>query len=239
MSTIQIDVIAPADLARPAPEVAPALIGALLIRLTPEHGRAAALIGRIVETEAYTEDDPASHSYRGPTGRARVMFGPAGRAYVYLIYGMYSCLNVVCGADGEGHAVLIRAVEPLHGIDQMRRNRVVSRALARKGEAARSRLSDRLTRRPAEIANGPGKVGAAYGVSVTRDYGKRLEGSDLLLARRVELEGDREWSLEQPVVFSAFRREVARSARIGITRNVAPPWRFYEADNPAVSKLQR
>jgi DNA-3-methyladenine glycosylase len=239
VNPIEIDVISPAELALPAPEVAPALIGALLLRLTPELGRAPALLGRIVETEAYTEDDAASHSYRGPGGRAGVMFGPAGRAYVYLIYGMYSCLNVVCGAAGEGQAVLIRAVEPLYGIEQMRTNRLIARALARKGESARTRLAQRLTSRQAEIANGPGKVGAAFGVSVTRDYGKRLESSDLLLARQVEIGRGQEGGGEQSTVYSAFRREVATSARIGITRNVAPQWRFYETDNPAVSKPQR
>lgn len=99
--------------------VARELIGCLLIRHTPE----GLLAGRIVETEAYREDEPASHSYGGPGSRNAPMFGPPAHAYVYLIYGMHECFNVVCGPAGRGDAVLIRALEPVAGIAQMWRNR--------------------------------------------------------------------------------------------------------------------
>lgn len=85
------------------------LIGCKLVRIT-DAGR---LEIRIIETEAYHQSEPGSHAYSGPKGRAVTMFGKAGIAYVYLIYGMYHCLNVVAGMEGEGAAVLIRAAEPV------------------------------------------------------------------------------------------------------------------------------
>jgi DNA-3-methyladenine glycosylase len=104
---------------RGSEEAAPALLGCLLIHDSPE-GRAA---GRIVETEAYHFTDPASHSFKGRSKRNEVMYLPAGHLYVYFTYGMHWCVNVVCGAAGSGEAVLIRALEPLEGIEVMQRRR--------------------------------------------------------------------------------------------------------------------
>lgn len=98
-------------------DVAPALLGWTLL--------VDGVGGPVVEVEAYREDDPASHSFGGPRGRNRVMFGPAGRLYVYRSYGIHWCANVVTGPEGSGAAVLLRAIEPVHGVDRMRARRGV------------------------------------------------------------------------------------------------------------------
>jgi len=108
----------------PPEQVAPRLLGKLLVHLSA----AGALSGRIVEAEAYLGPhnhpaDPAAHSYRGPTPRNRVLFGPAGHAYVYSIYGRYFCMNISCESEGRAGCVLLRALEPLAGSAQMALNR--------------------------------------------------------------------------------------------------------------------
>ena len=117
--------------------MAPDLLGAVLV--VERDGIRVA--GRIIETEAYTAHDPASHSFRGRTTRNDVMFGPAGRLYVYRSYGIHWCANVVTGSEGDGQAVLLRAVDPVEGADEM---------LRRRG------------RRP--LADGPGKLCQAFGL---------------------------------------------------------------------------
>ena len=126
--------------ARSVHEVAPDLIGATLL--------VKGVGGIIVEVEAYHHTDPAAHSFRGPTARNLVMFGPPGFAYVYRSYGIHWCVNFVCEKEGSASAVLIRALEPTHGLPAMRRRRGVHEARA--------------------LCSGPGKLGEALGV--TRKY---------------------------------------------------------------------
>ncbi len=114
-------------------------------------------LGRIVETEAYLWDDPASHSFMGKTRRNYVMFGPAGYAYVYLIYGMHYCVNAVSGLEGKGEAVLTRALEPLQGISVMQRRR--------------------QTEKLALLCNGPAKLAQALALTMSSNSIPLFDGS--------------------------------------------------------------
>jgi DNA-3-methyladenine glycosylase len=145
--------------ARPTVEVARDLLGKVLV-----HGAAA---GVIVETEAYLGgDDLAAHSARGITDRTRVIFGPPGHAYVYFIYGMYECLNIVAEQDGHPGCVLVRAVEPLAGIRIMKHRRPAAR-----------RLED--------LASGPGRLTLAMGISRT-DNGADVTRGPLVIREPAE-----------------------------------------------------
>lgn len=182
--------------ARSTVEVARDLLGKVLV-----HGVTA---GIIVETEAYLGGaDQAAHSARGLTGRTRVIFGPPGHAYVYLIYGMYQCLNLVAEPDGRPGCVLIRALEPVAGVELMR---------ARRGSA--------LTLE--QLANGPGKVTVALGI--TRAH----NGADVTRGHLVVCQAA-----------SADEIEIAVTQRIGITRSAELPLRFVMAGNRFVSARPR
>lgn len=146
--------------ARAATEVAPDLLGQILVRALPDGTRAAA---RIVEVEAYGPDDPASHAFRGMTPRNAAMFGPPGHLYVYFTYGMHFCMNAVCGGMGEGTAVLLRAGEPLEGVERMRARRNRERTL--------------------ELCSGPGRFTQALGVTRSEDGADLVDGGSLWVER--------------------------------------------------------
>jgi DNA-3-methyladenine glycosylase len=178
--------------ARSTVEVARGLLGKVLV-----HGPAA---GIIVETEAYLGGaDLAAHSARGLSARTRVIFGPPGHAYVYLIYGMYECFNLVAEPDGQPGCVLIRALQPVSGLELMR---------SRRGAA----------RKPVELANGPGKLTLALGIT------RADNGADVTRGTLVVREGK-----------AAGPIEIAVTRRIGITRSPELPLRFLIPGNAFVS----
>lgn len=182
--------------------VAPRLLGHWLVRRTDK----GLVGGRIVETEAYLIGDPASHGFVGETARNRVMYGPPGFAYVYLIYGYYFCFNTVCLPKGSAEAVLVRAVEAEIGEDLMQGNRPVSNAI--------------------QLTNGPGKLCDA--MAITRE----LDGCDLcstessiFIARNEELQS-----------FLKQRGPLVTTTRIGLTKAADLPLRFYLDGSKFVSK---
>ncbi len=185
-------------------------------------------MGRIVEVEAYGgPEDLASHARSGRTPRTATMFAPSGLAYVYGVYGMHTCLNVVCGPAGRASAVLVRAVEPLVGVAAMREARI-ARGLAtrRSVRAAPARAADRVAKLPVvRLASGPGNVGAAFSIE------REDDGCDLLdPAGRLRLES---------LPSAEPRAETASGPRVGVSFAGAAwasrPWRFWIAGSPALS----
>ena len=151
--------------ARAAEQVAPDLLGQVLVRIFPDGSRASV---RIVEVEAYGPDDPASHAFRGETTRNAVMFGPPGHLYVYFTYGIHHCMNIVTGGTAEGSAVLLRAAEPLEGEEEM---------VVRRGREG-----------PLDLCSGPGRLAQALAVDRRDDGIDLVSGDDMWLetAARVE-----------------------------------------------------
>lgn len=144
---------------RPVLEVAPDLLGRILVRTTPEGPIAL----RLTEVEAYDgAADPGSHAYRGRTARNEVMFGPPGHVYVYFTYGMWFCMNLVCGPEGRASAVLLRAGEVIEGAELARKRRLSAR-------------NDK------ELAKGPARLATALGVD------RALDGTDACAAGETPL----------------------------------------------------
>jgi DNA-3-methyladenine glycosylase len=185
---------------QPTLELARALLGKHLVR--QRNGET--LVGRIVEVEAYHQDgDQAAHSYSGKSERNAAMFGPPGHLYVYFIYGMHYCMNVVSESDGIGAAVLIRAIEPVAGMTTMRQLR---------GD----HIADR------QLTNGPAKCCQALAIDRAQD------GLPL-------------WTpaLHLTVGDAIPASSIATSERIGISKSVDLPWRFFLKDNRFVSRKPR
>lgn len=204
----------PDFLENPSDVAAPLLLGCTLTRTITLNGEKHKLVARIVETEAYDQDDPASHAFGGPSERNAAMFGPAGHLYVYVSYGMHHCCNVVCGPEGFGSGCLVRAVEPLESVEVMRELREAGRAGKEQAERARKhplKLRD--------LTNGPGKVCAALGID------KELYGHDLTV---------------EPLVLDFAPllpgKTIGCSPRVGISKNADAPKRFFIEGNAFVSR---
>jgi DNA-3-methyladenine glycosylase len=190
-------------LSRPSLEVAPALLGCRLVRRWPD-GRQ--LAGIIVETEAYAPGDPACHAYRRETPRNRVMFGPAGVSYVYLIYGIYHCFNVVTDGDRIPSAVLIRAVEL---------------------EVVPDWLADYRKEKPVRWGAGPGKLCKLFEID------RQLTDQPLIPANGLWLEAATEdW--QKAVIRNS--EAITQTTRIGLTQGADLPWRWYVTASQSVSK---
>lgn len=212
----------PDFLENPSDVAAPLLLGCTLTRTITLNGEKHKLVARIVETEAYDQDDPASHAFGGPSERNAAMFGPAGHLYVYVSYGMHHCCNVVCGPEGFGSGCLVRAVEPLEGVEVMRELREAGRAgKAHTGHAGKEQ-AERARKHPLklrDLTNGPGKVCAALGIDKEL-YGHELTVEPLVLEFAPLLPGE----------------TIGRSPRVGISKNADAPKRFFIEGNAFVSR---
>jgi len=188
-------------------ELARFLIGKVVVRELPE-GR---LSGRIVEAEGYPPGDPAGHHFRGPTPRNRSLFLRCGHVYVYFNYGMHFMLNIASERAGIGGGVLIRALEPLEGIELMQRHR---------------KSTDLIN-----LTRGPGRLAAALRIDRTLDGLDLFSRGPLWIGVRVPAKSARQVAGKEP--------PAAVTVRIGITRAADKLFRFYERGNPFVSGPKR
>lgn len=208
-------------------EVASSLLGLVLVAGLGG-GPAGIAAGRIVEVEAYRGlSDAASHAFRGPTARTTTMFGPPGHLYVYFTYGMHYCCNIVCHKEGEAGAVLLRALEPLLGLDLMAARRS-ARGRRASGDSAPGTVF------PArELCSGPAKLCQALGIERPDDGTDLLAaGSPIRLARALS-EG------EIPGEGTGAGRRHARGARVGLSPalpSANEQWRWWIEESPHVSR---
>ena len=212
----------PDFLENPSDVAAPLLLGCTLTRTITLNGEKHKLVARIVETEAYDQDDPASHAFGGPSERNTAMFGPAGHLYVYVSYGMHHCCNVVCGPEGFGSGCLVRAVEPLEGVEVMRELREAGRVGKAQAGHAGKEQAERARKHPLklrDLTNGPGKVCAALGIDKEL-YGHGLTVEPLVLDFAPLLPGE----------------TIGRSPRVGISKNANAQKRFFIEGNEFVSR---
>jgi DNA-3-methyladenine glycosylase len=179
------------------------------------------LTGKIVETEAYMENDPASHTFKGKTKRNEAMFLSGGHSYVYLIYGMHRCFNIVTGKEGEGAAVLIRALEPLTGIELMWERRY------KKPFPDNDTGNQKINKKINGLCSGPGKLCQAFDITVENH-------------NKIDITDPQNTTVKNFFILKNTRPEsdrIAISERIGLREEKGGRklWRWFIKDNPFVS----
>ncbi len=187
-----------------APAAAQRLIGCILYRQL-EDGRTAS--GRIVETEAYTQDDPACHAFNRRTRRCEALYGAGGHAYVYFTYGVHFCFNVVCGSEGWAEGVLIRAVEPLTGLEMMAKNRGIDT------------FEIQTVRKKRLLCSGPGKICQAMQIDGAFNGHDLTTGCHLWISRRHD-----------------DSIKILSGVRVGISKAKDREWRFMLEGSTFISK---
>lgn len=202
-STTFTQIVEPSWLKRPSTEVAPDLLGCTLVR---QLSNGQIIQGLIVETEAYAPGDPAFHAYRRRTPRNGVVFGPPGRSYIYLIYGLYHCFNIVTDQEGVPSAVLIRALQ-LHSVQAL-------------DDSCQEANLER-------IAAGPGKLCRALQIDRSLNAGVLQPGQPLWLEHRLE-------QFQQLLDCQAVT--FVQTTRIGLSQGIDLPWRWYISNCPSVSR---
>ncbi|MCE6987867.1 DNA-3-methyladenine glycosylase [Dyadobacter sp. CY323] len=185
------------------------LLGCELVHDSPD----GATSGIIVETEAYLQDDPACHAYNKRTTRTEPMYGPPGTIYIYLIYGMYECFNIVSNREDVGEAVLIRALQPTSGTELMEQRRLLI-----PGKVERLSVNKKVSLK--DLCRGPGKLVRAMGINRAQHNSLHLSNSPVYIT---------------PPVVSDF--EIVTTTRIGINVGTDLQYRYYIKNNLFVSKL--